>query len=203
MTAWANADPAAAAGAGGSMRPGPQRDRLLREVAQAWAARDPAAAMAWATQGGAEAEREQLVGAICRQVGKTDPREAISLAERAGLKGDYAAVKGSLAEQWAAKDPSAAVNWALAQPPGDERNQFVAEVASVQARTFPVEATRLVLKEIPPGPEQDNAVLATLDGWARQNLSAATAWVDQMPSDNPLRQRASAVLTASQAKQVP
>lgn len=202
MTAWADADPAAAGECAGSMRPGPERERLLREVARRWAARNPEAALAWVNQSGAAVERERLVGDICWQVGQTDPWKAISFAERSGLKGDYAPIKGSLAELWATKDPDAAVGWALSQPRGDIRNQFVAQVASVQALTSPEAAAKLVLREIPPGPEQDNAVLAVIDGWGRKDLNAATAWVNQFPS-GPLRERAQAALAASQVEQTP
>jgi len=136
-------------------------------------------------------------------VGKTNPEEGIILAERSGLNGDYATIKGRLAGQWAAEDPTAAVSWALSQPEGGERNQFVAQVASVQSRTSPAEAARLVLQEIPPGPELDNAVLAVVDGWARRDLTSATAWVNQFPYNLPLRKRAQAVLAASQVKDTP
>jgi len=203
MTAWADADPIAAAAYTRNMKLGSQRDRLLSEVAQRWAARDPAAALAWAAQIGPADEPARLVSDIYLQIGKVDPRAGITLVERSALQGDYTSVKGSLAEQWAAQDPSSAMHWALSQPAGNERNQFVAEVASIQARTSPVEATRMVLREIPPGPEQDNAILATLDGWAHQNLAAATAWVDQMSADDSLSERARAVLKASQLKPVP
>jgi len=203
MTAWADADPVAAAAYTGRMNPGPQRDRLLTEVAQRWAMHDTAAALAWVAQIGTPDERTRLVSDICLQIGKIDPRAGITLAERSGFSGGYASVKGSLAEQWAAQDPSSAMQWALSQPAGDDRNQFVAEVASVQARTSPVEATRMVIREIPPGPEQDNAILATLDAWAHQDLAGAAAWVDQMPSDDSLGERARAVLKASQLKQAP
>jgi hypothetical protein len=201
LTAWAKANPAAAAKFVESMKPGPQRDRLLREVAQRWAAQDRAAALDWATHIGTASEGKQMVEAIYWQVGQTNPQAAISLVESSGGKGNYASVKGYMAEQWAAKDPSAALNWALAQPKGDERNQFVAELASVRSRTSPSEAARLVLQEIPEGPEQDNAALAVLDGWARKDLTAATAWANQFPSD--LQARARAVLAASHMKQTP
>ena len=203
MKAWVETDPFSAAKYTRAMDPGPERDRLLAEVAQGWAVQNPAAAMNWAAQGNTTSERQMLVAAVCRAVGETNPKDAISLAESSGQIEDYVDLKGSLAERWTEQDPSAAIAWVLAQPSGKIRNQFVAEVASVQARSSPVEAAALVVQQITPGPEQDNAVLAVLDGWARQDLAAANAWVAGFPSNRPLLERAKAVLAASQSNQPP
>jgi len=196
---WAGADLSSAIGWVQSLPEGVAKSQALVQVSYRWAQTSPQAAAACA----AKENDPKLLSAVAGKWAESDPESAAVWAAGlpAGAGQDGATL--NVASMWAQKDPAAAVRWALSQPIGEERNQFVAQVAVVQARTSPAEAARLVLQEISPGSKQDNAVLAVLDFWARQDLNSAYAWVNQFPADLPLVERAKAVLAASNNKQTP
>ena len=95
----------------------------------------------------------------------------------------------NLVEQWASMDATAALDWVAQLPAGAGRDRMMARVAFAEAQVSPGDAADLVVKEIPPGPAQDEAAMSVLDQWGSRDFAGASAWADQFPA-GPLADRA-------------
>jgi hypothetical protein len=182
-------DPSAAAHLAESLERGPLRDEMMRRVIQHWTGSEPDRARQWAESLPEVHERRSVLTDFCYQVAQSDPAQATQLAGRMEL-GDFGgpAVE-NLVQQWALKDPSSALNWALARDPGEGRDQMLSRVALVLAKTSPADAANMVVKEIPAGDAQSEAVISVLSQWGRSDPKGAQAWAELFP-EGPLRDRA-------------
>lgn len=188
-------DAEAAARFAESFPPGPLRDEALRRLAQGLAARDPERAERWALALPDATERSSAMADICLQIARTDAAKAIRKAELHQLDTGTSLTMESLVQQWAGQDLPAATAWILARPASGEREQMCSRLAIAQSATEPIEAAALVLKEIPEGHNQTEAIIAVLYQWASRDPEAAAAWVAAFPSgsikeraENELRQ---------------
>jgi hypothetical protein len=186
-------DPAAAARLAMKVGPEAGRETLLHRVAQGWAAKDAAAAQAWAEQLADPGERRETLVDVAGELAKGNPLGAIALAERQRLDEGGGAVVENIAGGWAARDLPAALAWVAQQPAGERRDQIMARLAFVEAQSAPLDAANRVVREIPSGPVQEEAVMSVLNQWAMQDLPAATAWVERFPAGS-FRDRAAAEL---------
>ena len=168
---------------------GPHRDEALRRFAQGLATRAPERAEHWAVTLSDEAERTAALAYICTQIARTDAAGAIHKAEHHQLDQASSITVENLVHQWADQDLPAATAWTLARPHGQQREQMCSRLAIVQSATEPEQAARLVLEEIPEGPNQTEALISVISQWATRDPQSATIWVESFPSGS-LKERA-------------
>ena len=181
-------DPSAAAGLALGLDPGLIREQMLRQIAQGWATQDSTAALAWAAGLTDAGERNSALADACVGLSQSNPAEAINTARQYGVE-DQGGFYENTVEQWAAGDTTAALAWVAQFPAGAGRDGMMARVAFVEAQVSPGDAADLVVKEIPPGPAQDEAAMSVLHQWALLDFAGALAWADQFPA-GPLADRA-------------
>ncbi|MFA7344192.1 MAG: hypothetical protein WC003_07820 [Terrimicrobiaceae bacterium] len=162
---------------------GQERERLLAQVALLWTPQNPQAALQWAANRQDAAEREFLAGTVYLKWAEANPRDAAAAAERGVLNATRTDVMRNLVGQWSEKDLQSASAWAMKQPGGSTRDELIQQVAIKQAGTYPSEAAALVLKEIPSGIQQNEAIIAVLHQWARHDLPGAKAWAERFPEN--------------------
>ncbi|MEO7100539.1 MAG: hypothetical protein ABI162_14345 [Luteolibacter sp.] len=161
------------------------REELLRQLILTWATSDASAAFAWAGQLADPNEQESSMIYATKQMAELDPAAAAAAVGSLAADGQ-AAVTGDIALTWAGKDLTGALNWAASQPAGEQRDAIMARVAFVESRTAPEAAANLVIKEIPPGLAQEEAVISILHQWALRDFQAAKAWADRFPASQLL-----------------
>jgi hypothetical protein len=144
------------------------------------------------------ADRRIALVAAALAIAQSNPPAAVELASKYQLDNGNGDVLPNLAQQWAESDFDSAMNWAVAQPPSPQRDQIFTHLAMIKSQTAPVEAANLVIKEIPPGPAQQEAAITVLHQWMLQDFAAASAWADQFP-EGPIKQRAEAELAGGAA----
>ncbi len=185
----------------GRLPSGSVREDLTRILAREWAVADFAGAIGWAATLVNPSERKIAFQNACLQVGETNPAEAVvawDSIRTGGIDpvldegGDL--LLGNLLQGWAEKDFAASLAWARDRPAGERRDQALARVAFVLAKTAPAEAAGLISSQMGEGPSQTEAAISVLHQWALRDLPAATAWVDRFPN-GPLAARARNELT--------
>jgi len=182
---WAGAKLAESAPAGGEWRA-----ELLRTVAQKWPVADPQGVGKWVAGLPDPNERDTILGCACFQIADRDPSLAIRMLVQQGVGSERREVMlGNLAQQWAALDMPAAVAWARSCPPGRVRDTLLLHVALAQSKVDPEDAAAIVAQQIPPGSTQENAAIAVLQAWAKQDGDGALAWASRFPPGE-LRDRA-------------
>jgi hypothetical protein len=131
-------------------------------------------------------------------IAQTNPTAAIELTLKYQLDNGSGDVLPNLMQLWAQRDFDSALQWAVAQPPGDQRDRIFSHLAFAESQSAPREAADMILEQIPPGPAQQEAALTVLHQWLLQDFSAAKAWADQFP-ESDFKQRAQAELAAGTA----
>lgn len=169
------------------------REEFLLRVAELWAAQDHQSALAWAATLTNATERIATIDAVCLHIAQADPAQALQVRQQSIEQDQPDWLTPCLVQQWAEKDSDAALAWALSQPPGKVRDESLARIAFVLARSKPWDAAQLVANQITPGDEQVEAAISVLHQWARLDPAAAKAWVNCFP-EGPLRDRAIAEL---------
>ncbi|HEY1121620.1 MAG TPA: hypothetical protein VGE67_08475 [Haloferula sp.] len=172
-----------------SLPAGHVRSEALRRLAHAFASRDPERAGLWASSLSDEAERGSALGEVCSRIALTDAGEAVRTFERHQLDRGSGVLLENLVQQWADQDFSAAAAWTLARPAGEQRDQMCGRLAIVLSATEPANAANLVLKEIPEGLVQTEAVVSVLYQWGARDMDGASAWVALFPTGS-LKERA-------------
>jgi hypothetical protein len=152
-----------------------------------WVARDPYAALEWAAQQPDGGNRDAVLEAACYEISNVNAAEAVALAERYALTNH--AVLANLTGQWARQDLRAAHAWVLAKPAGEQRNELAARIGFVWSASQPAAAAEFVVREIPAGPTQTEAVISVLHQWALRQFDDAAAWVELFP-EGEIRERA-------------
>jgi hypothetical protein len=181
LPALVRSNPAMAAGFIDSIAKGEMRDQFMCCVARTWASLDPAAAETWAAQRPDSNERNATLGAVCYQVAEKDPQQAVAVAAQHNLNTAPGAIMEDLVQQWAARDLPSAMEWIKEFPAGEQRDNMYARLALVQSKTAPEEAAEMVVRQIPPGPIQDEAAMSVVHQWATHDMAGATAWVERFP----------------------
>lgn len=170
--------------------PGFARQTLLRVCAIAWPRLDPEDALAWAAQLPDATERHEARERVLASMVNTDPAKALDAARALEDSGES---DGNLTVQlvgaWADRDFRATRAWVLKLPPGGERDDCLARVATVQANSSPEDAARFALKHLPPGPLLEETLISAVYQWAGRDPAAARQWVETFP-DGSLRDRA-------------
>jgi hypothetical protein len=174
---WAAARLAEASPEGGEWR-----TELLRTVAQKWAAADPEGASKWIAQLSNPNERDTVLSCACFQIADLNPSLAIQTLIEQGVGSERREVMlGNLAQQWAAQDVSAAAAWARSCQPGRVRDALFLHIAIAQSKVDPEDAAAIVSQQIAPGSSQEEAALAVMQAWAKQDGEGALAWANRFP----------------------
>ena len=176
-----------------TLDPGTIRDEALSRVARAWAAQDPEGALSWVSQFPLAEERTRMLNCSLFEIALTSPIQAVAAAQRYGLGEDQPGVLVNLAQQWAANDLFGSLSWAESQPSGALRDQLLARIVFVQSQSDPAAAARLVMEQIPPGPEQVEAAISVVHQWGQGDMASARSWVQSFPT-GPIQDRAYAEL---------
>lgn len=163
-----------------------ERENAIRELAHEWAAKDLVAAERWAAAFDDPEDWERAMTHVCLEVAGRDPREAIEIAQWHKLN---PGTVESIIEQWAKSDFEAAADWVGALPAGKSQDNALARLALVRAETSPAEAAAMISTSLAAGTAQEEAAIAVLYQWLRQDPEAARQWVDLF-SEGELKERA-------------
>lgn len=85
------------------------------------------------------------------------------------------------------RDPAEAGDWLLRQAPGEARTSAIASHVFQLAVSDPTAAAAFGLN-LPPGPEQDCAILNTAAAWQRNDPAAAQRWLESLPESGGRKQ---------------
>jgi hypothetical protein len=168
---------------------------LMPVVVQAWTEVDADAAEAWASRLSNPAERNMALGYVSFAAVQADPARAAQVLENSKLNADRREIiVANLAQQLADRDLQPLYKQIEKLPPGDERDNLYRWVALAQSHKDPANAVTLVTDRMAAGPIQSDAAIQILRQWARKDMTAASAWVDQFPPGS-LREQAIKVLS--------
>ncbi|MEO7934292.1 MAG: hypothetical protein ABIT76_14150 [Chthoniobacterales bacterium] len=190
---WVTADPLQAASYAQAQPEAAYREKLLRSVLQAWAIRDSNASLSWSEHLIDPVDRQNAASWICMKLAERSPPQAIQTAIHYHLDRSTNGLLENMTAQWAERDPSKAYNWARQQAPGDLRDALMERVMFVWSQTNPAAAAGIVVSEMEPGPEQNEAAMSVLHQWALKDFNGAASWVQAFP-EGALRDRAMAEL---------
>lgn len=168
------------------------KDEILYGFLRAWVRADSAAAVAWVEEL-PEWQRDGMRDRVCHEMAFVDPLGALEMARESGVLEKNPGMVENVAQIWATRNPAEALSWAKSLPTGEQRDEIFSRIACVQAEREPEKAAVLVLSEIAPGSNQDEAVMTVVHQWALKDIPAARRWVESFPA-SPLRVRAVAEL---------
>lgn len=183
-------DPAAAARLALAWEPGLLRTELLGAVARHWAEADLAAALAWLIALPDAADRAVAATATTAWLAQSDPATAVEIGQWLGAGTDDGSLERTV-QLWTEEHPAEAIDWITRQPAHPARDRLLTRIAHVRAQQNPVEAAELVLRHLPAGAVQDEALITVVRHWAARDTDAAAAWVAEFPA-GPLHDRAAA-----------
>jgi hypothetical protein len=192
---WATANPRAAAIWAEGLPEGSFSQEAMTHVAIAWANADTATALAWARSLPEGDNKQAALTAIAYETARTDPLSALEVARTLPPTRERDVLLMHTTSQWASTEPSAAGVWAEKVPDPSLRQRLLATVAVAMAARDGAAGARLAGQWLVAGEEQERAVVAIAQRWARQSPSQAVAWVAQFP-DSPTRRAAMESLAA-------
>jgi hypothetical protein len=151
-----------------------------------WSRADPALAAVWVKEQVPEEWRDRLLSTVAQVWAVSDPVSAVRLSETIKKPGPRTEAQVVAALSWLATDEESAAAWAAGLAPGPNRERVWRHLAVAQALSDPPRAAQWALEQLPPGREQDGAVVQILQHWGQSDAPAAAAWVEQFP-ESPLR----------------
>lgn len=189
ITRWAESEPAAAAAWAEKLPLDRERAEIFSDVAIAWANQDLAAAAEWVQQWPDPNERQAGLTTVAYEAAREQPVEALRLATTlaAGRSRDDLIVRA--AAQWASSAPESAAQWAQKIPDSNLSRRLLASIAAEWGNRDPVAAATFALRALPPGKNQDDAIMGIVLRWMQENPLSAEEWVRQFP-EGKLRQTA-------------
>ncbi|MGN6552907.1 MAG: hypothetical protein ACTHLW_04210 [Verrucomicrobiota bacterium] len=195
ITRWAESEPVAAAAWAEKLPLDQERMEMLSDVATAWANQDLAAAAEWVQQWPDPNERQAGLTTVAYEAAREQPVEALRLATTlaAGRSRDDLIVRA--AAQWASSAPESAAQWAQKIPDSNLSRRLLASIAAEWGNRDPVAAATFALRALPPGRNQDDAVMGIVLRWMQENPLSAEEWVRQFPEGKLRRTALSAIQT--------
>lgn len=184
---WAQGDIEGAAEWARTMEPGDERATALDQVAIAWVGQDLDAALVWVRGLSADDQYERVARQVAYEVAREYPVESLTLAVELPPGRDSDALIVHAAMQWAALDPSAAAEWAHRVTEPALRDRLVAGIATAWADVDPLAAADMAVETLPPGRQQDDAVVGIVQRWTQCDLIAAVKWVGSFP-ESPIKE---------------
>lgn len=186
-------DDAGSAAAWAAQTPAPIRAEALQSAASTWARKDFTEAAAWAGQLADATDRQTALKSVMGEGLYTDPKAALGLAAALPPDSGRNELVTRAAETWATQSSGDALAWANQITDQDLKAAVTSVIAITMANTDPVAGGNLAVTSLPPGPLQNQAVVAIVERWAQADMDAATQWVNQFP-DGALKQAAQSTL---------
>lgn len=181
------------------MEAGEDRQEAIDAVAGQWARMNVAEATAWAGKLPDNGEREGALTSVAGSVVYTAPQNSLTLATTlpSGPARDDIIARAS--GIWAYQAPEQAVAWAKQIPDEALRQSAIKHIAFTWGEKNPVAAGDLAVTALPPGPEQEQAVIGVVQRWWLVDPTAAAAWVNRFP-EGKLRQIATDTIEQTEAR---
>ena len=189
VSRWAEIDVLAAASWINGLQSGPLRQQTANVVAILWANKDLAGVSRWIAQWPDGQDRDEVVTNIAYEAARQNPTQALNLAMNLLPDEPLAKLVVYATSQWATKAPEDAAKWTEQIDDKPLRNQALVSVATAWAATDPNAAVHLALADIPPGRQQDDAVVGIVERWTQIDPQGVSQWVSQF-SAGPLRDTA-------------
>ncbi|HZR18799.1 MAG TPA: hypothetical protein VFE51_16040 [Verrucomicrobiae bacterium] len=186
---WAEENPTAAREWISEQPEGRIRRAALEQIAIADSNRDLPTAAAWAMALPNGPDELAAKVTVAYEAARTDPVQAVDLASTLPPTPQRDDLLVHAASQWSSTDFTNAVSWALQVSDPQLRDRLVSAVAVGSAKEEPVAAATLAAQDLPPGPQQDRAVVSIVQRWAETSPDETAAWVAQFPQA-PLRDAA-------------
>jgi hypothetical protein len=186
---WAENDPRAAAQWVTWTPLDSERQEVINDVAIVWANHSVSNAVAWVRQLPAESERNAGLMSVAYEAVRTEPMEVLRLGMELPAGEHRDDLITHAAGEWATIDPAAAAEWASQATDVALRDRLLASIATAWGDSDPVAAANLALKTLPPGRQQDDAVMSIVQRWAQQTPIEAAGWVSSFP-EGTLRETA-------------
>jgi len=182
LSAWMDADPAAAGAALLKMAALDGMDAtwpdLAGQLAARWIANDPDAAIAWiqSMPDGPARVKAEVQGAY-HWTG-IDPAAAAAYSQER----DNPKLREVIAAKWSESDPAAALGWLSSLPPEKAGTTAMARAAAVWAQGDPAAAAAFAgaLKD---AAAREAVSVAVVSGWAMTDVAAAGKWLASLPGD--------------------
>lgn len=176
--AWAAENPTRAAAQLARLLPSDARDSLQESLAEAWAGTDPAGALAWASSLGG-ASGQSALATVVKTWAAQDPEKAAATV--AGLPATQRArVATGLVEAWSQSDPSAAMTWIQNTLKSEARSSAMFACIEGGLANDPQKVAD-ALARLDDTSLQRQAAPTLVEGWARKDPAAATAWTLALP----------------------
>lgn len=154
----------------------------------------------WVRELNRESDRRVALPAVAQELAQVDPVGALALvAESPELVGQDDLI-ADIARQWAATNPGEALDWAAGVTAPNLQPRLLAGIIVTWADRDPAAAAAAAVQGIPPGRDQDDAVVSIVQRWTQQDPASAAAWVEDFP-DGDLRVTAARELARLWAEQ--
>lgn len=186
---WTGNDPAAASRWAAGLTSAPEREDAIQAVAIAWASRDLDGTARWARQLPGDAERQRALISAAYEASRHAPVAALQLAADLPEGQPRNEMVLHAARQWAANDSKQALDWGQQIQDQTLRNQVLGAIITSWSETDPHAAADAAVSLLPPGRQQNDAVVGIVKRWKQQEPQLAAAWVAQFPKGS-LRQTA-------------
>ena len=186
---WAARDPQAAAAWIGLMSSGDLRASAHAELARGWMERDVEAAKTWALGLSDASDRDSALVSIAYELARSRPVDALTLAIELQPTERRDEVLNHAAMQWAAEKPREALEWASQVPDERLRTRLQRDIAIAWGEADPTAAATAAVQNLPPGREQNDAVVGIVQRWVQSAPEVAATWVAAFP-EGELRETA-------------
>jgi hypothetical protein len=178
---WTQFDPGAAAAWAVNLPEGPNRRRLIEQIAMMWGSNDVAAAANWAQGLPEDQSGQAAVRDVAYEAARREPLIALELASPLPPTNERNDLLVHAISQWATADAPAAAAWADKVPDRHLRERLVGAVAAALADQDGRAAATMAFRELAPGEEQDRTAVAVVQRWAQSSPSDAASWVSRFP----------------------
>jgi hypothetical protein len=179
---WAAVDPEAAAAWAVGLSDSSVQMESLEQIAVVWYQNNPANALAWAAKLPDGDGKTAVILSLGCEVSRVEPLAALSLVSTLppSEERDDMVIHG--VSQWAAENPSAASYWAVQIPDEALRQRVLVAIGVAWAGSDSVAAATFALDHLPPGAEQDRAVVSIVQRWVQTSPESAAKWIEQFPA---------------------
>lgn len=184
LPGWIAVDPAAAAKWVEALPESKAREEALMLAAVVWTDKDPDAARAWLEAQPKSRSRELGWRQYIGQVSQVDPATGAAALPNIGDQSLRDSLISLIASAWTKTNHAEAAAWIQAMPAGLARDEatlvYVGQVASIDIRVA-VESLPAIQDE----QTRNRALPAIAGAWARQDVTAAGAWLQSLPPGAP------------------
>jgi DNA primase len=161
------------------LQSGPLRKQTANAVAIFWANKDISGVSKWIAQWPEGRDRDEIVTNIAYEAARQKPEAAINLAMDLLPDEPMSKLVIYATSQWATEAPEAAAKWTEQIDDETLRNQALVSVATAWAATDPNAAAQLALTKIPPGRQQQDAVVGIVERSTQIDPKGTADWVEQ------------------------